>query len=383
MITYSEDRILNFLKQANSRFAKKNTLDFTDMQYLFEHSIELLSLTSPSDLLKKYFLSPEIIKTLLYDLNNVGLKSKHSRLRAKKNLFNILEKIILHHKKRFVKFRILDKSGYYPDCDLKRVGIHYSTVNQLPVLMTVNSFQPELGNLNYSEITWITRKELQFAICVLLSPDSGIPMIYFTDYNHLELDFETINSIPNELRFYFLIELLQFQNRFKSLDGFYVEREAIQDISAYNYFQFRAYKSNFNYLIDSYSITNQLLLRTSSFLVKSSMLWKNRTFGEEAIENVCFALEGCLHLFQKKFGDNSSKLNRKLIKESFIKNIQNGESLYEFIEEAYYKRISLIHPEPDWGASWRPFLMADDFYEYFNICRELLNYILIDRIVEY
>jgi hypothetical protein len=86
---------------------------------------------------------------------------------------------------------------------------------------------------------------------------------------------------------------------------------------------------------------------------------------------------------QKKFGDNSTKLNRKLLRDGFIKNWQNGENLYDFIEEAYYKRISLIHPEPDWGANWKPFLMADDFYDYFNICRELLNFILIERKVEY
>ena len=164
-----------------------------------------------------------------------------------------------------------------------------------------------------------------------------------------------------------MFELLQFQNRFKSLNGFYIERKPLQDVSAYHFFDFKNCKDIFYKLIDSFSIKNHLLLRTSNYLIKSSMLWKNRTFGEEAIANVFFALEGCLHLIQKKFGDNHTKLNRKLLKKIFKEKFPHGENLFNFIEEGYYKRISLVHPEPDWGAEWSPFLMADDFYEYFNI----------------
>ena len=67
----------------------------------------------------------------------------------------------------------------------------------------------------------------------------------------------------------------------------------------------------------------------------------------------------------------------------FDKLFPKGLELFSFIKEGYDKRISLVHAEPDWGAEWSPFLLADDFFEYFNICRELLNLILIDRNVEY
>jgi hypothetical protein len=229
---------------------------------------------------------------------------------------------------------------------------------------------------------WVTRKELQAATCIFLAPSYGKPILYFSDFNHIELNEETLKIVPKDLHGYFMLELVQFQNRFKPLNGIYLERERLHDVSAYNFFDFEGSKSIFYQLLDSYSIRNHLLLRTSNYLIKASMLWENRTFGEEAIVNVFFALEGCLHLLQKKFGDNSTKLNRKLLKKIFKEHIPYGENLYNFIEDGYYTRISLVHAEPDWGAEWSPFIAAEDFFEYRNICRELLNFILINRVID-
>ena len=62
-------------------------------------------------------------------------------------------------------------------------------------------------------------------------------------------------------------------------------------------------------------------------------------------------------------------------------NFPNGENYFSSLEGGYEKRISIIHAEPDWGAEWSPFLQADDFYDYFEISKELINYILIDRVM--
>jgi len=67
------------------------------------------------------------------------------------------------------------------------------------------------------------------------------------------------------------------------------------------------------------------------------------------------------------------------LKKIFIENIQHGENLFEFIQERYSTRITLVHPEPEWGAEWKPFITAEDFYDYFKISRSLLNFILIDE----
>ncbi len=377
---YTKDtQIISFFEKSKERFSKKEILSPSDIEHLFMSSLDLLNTTYPNQVLLKYFLQPDIAQLILYELNNSGLSSIESRNAIQNDLSEIIKKFPRKKSKRFIKFRILDKYGIYPNCDSSREGIQYININQIPTLQTTNYYSSEQQFTNYSEVSWITRKELQAATCILLAPKHGKPLLYFSDYNYTELSEENLEDVPKDLRSYFLLELVQFQNRFKPLNNAYIERETLQDVTAFRFFNFKESISDFHKLVDNFSIRDHLLMRTANFLIKSSMLWGNRTFGEEAVTNIFFAIEGCLHLLQKKHGDSSTKLNRKLLKKVFKENISHGENLYDFIEEGYYKRISLVHAEPDWGAEWSPFIMADDFYEYRNICIELLNFILIDR----
>ncbi len=382
MNSQREKQIISFFEESRAKFSQKDVLNQEDIEYLFMSGIDLLNTTYPSQILLKYFLQPDIVKLVLFKLNDSGLSSIENRKIIQPNLSGLIKKFPKLSRSRFVKFRILDKYGNYPNCDLSRDGIYYSNINQVPTLQTINHYSSEQEYTNYSEVSWVTRKELQAAICISLAPDSGKPLIYYTDFNHIEINEENLNNVPKELRSYFLLELIQFQNRFKSPNSSCFDREALQDVAAYNFVDIANSSSVFHQLVDNFSIRNHLLLRTSNYLLKSSMLWENRSFGEEAIVNIFFAIEGCLHLIQKKYGDNNTRLNRKLLKKVFVEKIHNGENLYSFIEDGYYKRISLVHAEPDWGAQWSPFLMADDFYDCRNVCMKLLKFILIDKEIE-
>lgn len=123
-------------------------------------------------------------------------------------------------------------------------------------------------------------------------------------------------------------------------------------------------------------------MRTSSYFIKAILLWSNPVFGEDAIANVCFGLEGCLFLIQRKHGNRGAKINLAQLETIFEKVFPSGTELFEFITEAYEKRISIVHPLPRWGAEWSPPLYAADYYEYLDICKSLLNYVLIERIIE-
>ncbi len=109
------------------------------------------------------------------------------------------------------------------------------------------------------------------------------------------------------------------------------------------------------------------------------MLWHNWNFGEEAIANVFFSLEGCVHLIQEKQGVHQAGLDLKKIRDVFVDNFENGDDLFEFIQEAYEKRIAIVHAKPFGTPEWTPFLMADDFYDYFDVAKALINYVLTDR----
>ena len=168
--------------------------------------------------------------------------------------------------------------------------------------------------------------------------------------------------------------------RFTPIFERYGGRGLSPDISLYEFRDFKNFINDFNNLYDAFSIRDHLLLRTSNYLVKSIMLWKNRMYGEEALANVLFSIEGGLHLMRRKYGDHSKKLNLKLLERVFIDKFPDGSNLFEFIQEGYHKRISIVHPEPNWGAKWMPFLMAEDFYEYYRISKRLMNFVLANRI---
>jgi hypothetical protein len=62
--------------------------------------------------------------------------------------------------------------------------------------------------------------------------------------------------------------------------------------------------------------------------------------------------------------------------------LPRGEELFEYMREFYDKRNELVHAETDWGAEWPIPLNGEDLTESIELCRKLLNFILIDRWIE-
>jgi hypothetical protein len=217
----------------------------------------------------------------------------------------------------------------------------------------------------------------------LLATNEGICHFYFADFNYIVLSSETLKDIPQNIQKNFLLELLHYKNRFNFPSKKFLDREPYPDVSEYDFFPFTGSIKTYYRLFDNFSIRDQLLMRTCNFLIKSIMLWQNRNFWEDAISNVMFCMEGCLRLLYRKYSKTDDKFNFKELESIFRELFPNGEQLFLAIKEGYDTRISLIHAEPDWGSEWRPFLFVDDFFDYFNICRKLLNRILIDRKIKF
>ncbi len=213
----------------------------------------------------------------------------------------------------------------------------------------------------------------------MCAPKQGIFHLDFTNYNTINIDCDCIDAIPDGLKNLFLREYFEINKRFTPIGFRAWHRQPMPDLMAYEFSSYNDSIEYFNKLYDNFKISDHLLLRTCNYFVKAIMHWSNQIYIEEAIANSFFCLEGCLHLIQKKYGDHNLKLNMKLLNEVFKNDIPYGENLFEFIKEGYEKRNTLVHAEPEWGADWSPFLTAEDFYEYFKLCRELLNFILIDR----
>ncbi|RCW89718.1 hypothetical protein [Winogradskyella arenosi] len=362
---------------------KINTNSQEKFEDTFFQILNLLELPRPSKELEKYFAHPSIIKSLLINALSHDKLTRDDRIELQPYLTKALKKLNNHKDKYFVRYRVLNPEGIYPNFELNRKNCHYSIQNQLPIIWTKNKISIDSNILDSSVINWLTRNELKLATAILCSGEGQRFYLYFTGYNTVEIGWDCISKIPDNLKTIFLKEYFELNIKFTPIGVRPWNRVPIYDSTYYKFKNFENHKNSFEKIFDKISIQDELLLRTCNYFVKSIMHWENTINAEEAIANVFFCLEGCLHLIQKKYGDFDTRLNFKLLKSVFNKEIENGENLLNFIKDGYSTRITLVHPEPAWGAEWKPFVCSDDFYEYFRICRSLLNFILIDEYKEY
>lgn len=370
-------RCIDLFKFFEEFDANLTSLSKAELEKLFLYCIESLNIPFPNKELLQYFINIHFIELLLIRVHN-KLPLDY-RIQKKSQLF---ERLQAPKSKYFCQYREFGPLGSYPDIEIIRGNCHYSHVQCYPLLLTKNSYATETEFTNYSEVTWLTRNEAKIASCMICSPEYGYFSLDFRGQNTIRIDYNFIKPIPTHLRIRVLSEVLQYLNVFSPIDGGPFSREPKQDITYYNFVNFKESYESFKRLFDSFSIRDHLLLRTSNYFVKASMLWMSQVFGEDAIANTMFCLEGCLLLIQRKHKASPKKINLSLLKSIIENTYPFGKSLFEFIKEGYEKRISIVHPSPRWGAGFYPFLLADDYYEYYDVCKLLLNYVLIDRVLD-
>lgn len=381
MEAFKRKEYISFLKENAEKFNQKSRLTKSDLEFLFHHLIKLHSLPNPSLELRPYFLHPNIISDLFIKVFNSKYLTGDDRFELQDSFGAILNSIEKKQSDYSIDFRILAPGGRYPSIQLERNNCKYTINNQFPILVTKNENKKDLFADN-SLVNWLTRNELRFATSVICAPELGIFHFDFTGNNSLKIDNDCVCQVPEELRVVFLRELLDIQRRFTPIGVKPWHRKPLADVNEYDFSDYHESVEIFLKLFDSFDIKDDLLLRTCNYFVKAIMHWDNPINAEEAVTNNLFCLEGCLHLIQKKYEDFKPKLNLKLLEEVFKNEFKYGGNLFEFIREGYGTRITLVHAEPEWGAEWNPFVTSEDFYDYFKICRMLLNFILIDRHIE-
>ncbi len=378
MTNYYKDNLNDFFGNLSKKLKNKPILNEKDMNSIFLRTLDLLNIPYPASEIKKFFLHPNIVTDLLSELINSDYLSPDDRFELNPTFAEIHKKLTKPKSSYSYKFRILAPGGLYPNLEIKRGFSRYFIQNQQPTLLTKDKNYKDIFS-NSSIINWLTKNELKFATALMCAPKQGIFHLEFAGYNTINIDCDCIDAIPDGLKNLFLREYFEIKKRFTPVGVRAWHRQPMPDLMAYEFSSYNDSIEFFNKIYDNFKISDHLLLRTCNYFVKAIMHWNNQIYFEEAITNTFFCLEGCLHLIQKKYGYYELKLNMNLLKEVFKNDIAYGENLFEFIKEGYEKRITLVHAEPEWGADWSPFLTSEDFYEYFDLCRELLNFILIDR----
>lgn len=382
---YKRQIITDLIVDLNKRLKLKTPLRKADLKDVFKVIFGELGLPLPSSDILEYFAKAGILGELLLDIHNSDFLDREDREKARGEFSELFKHFKIKRTGEELRYRILGNQGIYPFSEIKRDKTWYSNFGTRPSLITINRIESEDQFRNESWLYWVSRRELKFATSIILTSKYNGFFPYFNPYDTISLNYSDVRDVPEFKLFEFLNHWLDIKNFFIRPDSQIFNREPRPDLSTYQYDEFDVQLNGFNKIFDAFSIRNHLLMRTSNYLLKGLMNHVNLLFQEEALLNVFLALEGSLHLLQKKYGDNSSKLNRDLLKSIFkneIAYLPDGEGTYDFIEVGYSTRISLVHPEPKWGTEWNPYVHPSDFREYFGLTKLILNWTLADREID-
>lgn len=354
-------------KQAFEYFSSKEIFnnenadaEIEDIQKLIWEALDILQKPIPSEIYKVYFYTPEILSLLTTKIWNEINYDKRMLLISKDRGSKNIAKLIPKDKSHFT-FRILGESGVYPNISFNNERVTYTPYAGAPFLITEESIEEMLMA---SEVSFLNKNELIAAAGIILTSTETRLHFSFDSSPSINLTRNLYLKLNEQLRIPFVMELMSI-----------LDEKPVS--TNYTYGNYQEKIKDLQIFYTRVETSNELLLRTFFFLIKSIMLWENRMFGEDAISNVFFSIEGALLLMQLANGTKSDKIDLILLQKVFNEQFENGADLFEFIQEAYDKRVDIVHPNPRGKANWCPDLLADDFYEYYEIVIELINYYLV------
>ncbi len=275
--------------------------------------------------------------------------------------------------------RFRPQEGYYYGLPFVNSTAAYTFWSEEPVLITILEKQWMNELFMQSELGWLSRPEVKMLASLAFStPNAHGPTCYFQFSDEVydipasvvsggqasldDLTLERIHNVVNILRRMKLSDPWGFQKVFGEASPFGFRTQDIKPELTKQFYE------NFN-------LHDELALRTSFLLLKGATLWRQAgfIFGEEATGNLFFALEGCLHLIHRRiFGNSQFEIDSIM---THIEQIFTEKPGYVgLLEDAYQKRVQLVHPITKDGPAWLPSLMADDFYENYGIAVDLLFY---------
>jgi hypothetical protein len=269
------------------------------------------------------------------------------------------------------KARLLGAEGRYPNVEIHDGTSIYAFRAGLPIILTNDD-----DSMKDSEVGFLNAAELKLSAAIMLEPEHRGLSIHFDDENILRISTNALIGLSPQNMVDLSFELLLLKSRRQKHGSSAIDRKT------YEFAEFNQKSKSLTEILKSIDTSDELQMRTLFYLVKSRMLWTNRCFGEDAIANVMFCLEGALLLLQRRNALQDDKIDTKALSEIFKSTFRRGEELFEFVSEGYDKRISIVHPSPSDGPKWMPFLLADDFYEYYDIARMLLIYLACGMLIE-
>jgi len=364
MEKYIENEYRNFFKKVSQLSRTKKSL-----KIIFCELLALEGLAIPKDYIVKILSSQTLLYSLIIDIRFKMPKPQE----IDKYLKNLRPQKIIDQSKYSLQLRRLGSQGLYPNYAFSRRNFEYTFVNGCPVLITKNSWQAENYYSNGSELSFMSREELKFSTALLCcSKEPGYTLDYL-GRNTVGLNAKHLLGLSNEKRLEVLIEWDTLVNHFQN--------DSYETSKTKPFLKSDLAIDEFNEYYDNFSIRDQLMMRTSFLYVKAKMLWLNPSFHEDALANIFFCIEGALLLIQRRNHHSHKQINMSFLKSHLIKLFPHGKYFFEFIEEAYQKRIEIVHPQNRWGSKWSPTLFQSDFQTFSGVAKQLLILAIADKVV--
>jgi hypothetical protein len=293
-----------------------------------------------------------------------------------------VQELIWNREQEDIHFRLRrfrPQEGYYYGVPFANSTAAYTFWSEEPVLITTLDKEWMNEVFMQSELGWLSRPEVKMLASLTFSiPTIRGPTCYFQFSDEVydipasvvsgdqtildDAILERIHNVVNILRRMKLADPWGFEKVFGEASPFAFRTQDIRPELTRQFY-------------DSFDLHDELALRTSFLLLKGATLWRQAgfIFGEEATGNLFFALEGCLHLIHRRiFGNSQFEIDSIM---THIEQIFTEKPGYTgMLEDAYEKRVQLVHPITKEGPAWLPSLMADDFYENYGMAVDLLFY---------
>jgi hypothetical protein len=274
--------------------------------------------------------------------------------------------------------RFRAQEGYYYGFPFHADDGVYTFWNDEPVLLTrmAKEWREEL--FVQTELGWLSRPEVRILAALSFSASEQLFCFQVLEQPHdlptdLVLD-ESETFTETALRRAQIAD--RVLTRIEMYDHVYwAFRSVPSEFSPYRFVTEGVAPERTQKLYEGFDIRDNLALRTAFLLIKAASLWSHasRTFGEDATASLFFGLEGCLRLIHRRISKGKNFELKPTIAHIEAK-FPHMPGYVWMLEDAYEKRIQIVHPEPRKHIGWLPNLMAEDFFENYVMATDLFYY---------
>jgi len=283
---------------------------------------------------------------------------------------------------RIRRFRSI--GGRYPAQDFRTEDGTYGLIDFEPFLMTRNPIDWQKEDFG-AELGSMTRGEIKLLASLMFSLFAGGPYLYFQFSDHVyDLPVDLILSVEDNLS---TISLRRVKTVTQILDRIKPPSQGWFELThdPGGRYEFSGHEHDFDRLDklnSAFDLSNDLALRTAFLMIKAASLWTTggRVFSENALADLLFGLEGCLHLVHQRFNPGANFEVQPTFDHIDL-TFPHFPGYVGILQDAYDKRIQIVHPENRIDSSWIPNLWAEDFYDNFGLGSDLFYYALTGDIL--